>query len=133
MRLLPYLFITLSVVGIIALMILASSANASIQQDACDAMNVKQCPRELPIVMASQDTMKFLGAAHGNAGRYTYGANTGNVIYLNGDLDLTTCNGKQYQFHEDVHTVQRTRGYQSEDEANLLQDAWYVKCMELFE
>lgn len=110
-------------VAFFLLIILASSANASIQQDACDAMGVKRCPAELPIIRND-------AALDGYGGSRVMGANTGSVIYLRSSLNLDRCFGKQYRFHEDVHTVQRSRGYQDEAEAYRLQATYYNNCME---
>lgn len=119
-----------AIVAFILLLILASSANAGIQTDACEAMGAKRCPAELPIVLADNSTMSFLGRIYGHANRYTPSANTGTIIYLSRELNLDRCFGKQYLFHEDVYTVQRSRGYQDEDEAYRLQAEYYNKCME---
>jgi len=112
-----------ALVAFILLCILASSAHADVQGDACLAMNVKPCPAELPIVRDD-------AALYGYGGSRVMGANTGGVIYLRSSLNLERCYGKQYRFHEDVHTVQLSRGYQSEDEAYRLQREYYVNCME---
>lgn len=112
-----------AIVGFILLIILASSAHADVQGDACEAMNVKDCPAELPIIRDD-------AALDGYGGSRVMGANTGKVIYLRSSLNLDRCFGRQYRFHEDVHTVQRGKGYQDEDEAYKLQQQFYVKCME---
>lgn len=114
-----------ALVAFILLCILASSARADVQGDACQAMNVKPCPAELPIL---RDDVAL--DAHNTNSKLTMGLNNGKVIYLREVLNLNTCYGKQYRFHEDVHTVQLSRGYQSEDEAYRLQREYYVKCME---
>lgn len=114
-----------SIVAFILLLILASSARADIQQDACDAMSVNHCPQELPIL---RNDVKL--DVYNTNSKLTMGANTGKAIYLREVLNLETCYGKQYRFHEDVHTVQRSRGYQDEEQAYRLQREYYNNCME---